>query len=183
MRTYIHFTGTYVSSAPPEECNILDMDLLCREYIRRKSKKCRKSDIMNDEMGSEDFQIKLALDKILRHALAHPENAECIISELNAISNKFDPDIIEGRKEALPRVSQKFAPRVDEVLNKVKSIVGDEVKVPDLRFQADRISKEKLIPLPNSTRKHKDSLLQWFDCHWDIVEPMLVEWGKKRQTA
>ena len=129
----------------------------------------------------EDATLRSTLEHIKKHALQHPENAETIITELNSICNKFDPDIIENRKDPLPLISSEFNLRMDETLQKIKAIVGDDVKVPDLRFCADDLSRDENIPLPSSTRKHKESLLQWFDAHWEYAEPMLIKWKKNKR--
>ena len=129
----------------------------------------------------EDVQIKNTLEKIKKYAHQHPENAESVITELNSICNKFDPDIIENRRDPYPLVAPEFMQKMDETLQKIKRIVGDDVKVPDLRFRADELSREHNIPLPGSTRKHKESLLQWFDAHWEQAEPLLVKWKNSKK--
>lgn len=134
---------------------------------------------MNDV---EDLQIKATLDHIKKYATTCPANLECVITELNSICNKFDPDIVEGRKEPLPLVSPKFAPKIDETYQRIRTIVGEDIKIPELRFQADDLSRMKKIPLPSSTRKHKEPLLQWFDVHWDVIEPFLYDWAERKKN-
>ena len=129
----------------------------------------------------EDPQLKSVLERIRKYTTQHPENMEAVITELNSICNKFDPDVIENRRDPYPLVSPQFLPKIDETFQKIKSIIGDDIKVPDLRFRADEISREENIPLPGSTRKHKEALLQWFDAHWEKAEPLLIKWAKSRK--
>ena len=59
-----------------------------------------------------------------------------------------------------------------------------KIKIPDLRFEADRIAQEINIPLPNSTRKNNEALMQWFDSNWDLIEPKLRDLkGKIKNKA
>ena len=59
------------------------------------------------------------------------------MTELNSICNNFDPDIIENRWDPYPLVSSKFMAKMDIVLQIIKNIVGEDIKVSHLRFLAD----------------------------------------------
>ena len=129
---------------------------------------------------NSDQLLNTAIASIRKRAMEHPEDVETIITELNSICNKLDPDVISHKKEPYPLISPEFATRMEDTMYKIRTIVGDDLKIPDLRFRADDLSRTLGIPLPSSTRKHKESLLQWFDTHWTVVEPMLYEWSRSK---
>jgi hypothetical protein len=50
------------------------------------------------------------------------------------------------------------------------------LKITPIRFKADQLSKGKRIPLPNSTRKHKEPLLQWYEINWELLADDIRGW-------
>ena len=117
--------------------------------------------------------------QIVSHVSANPADLEIVVTELNALTNKYDKDIKEGRKSPLPLINPDFKPRVRSVRERVWSLLGQRMKVPDLRFKADKLSREASIPLPNSTRKNNEALMQWFDSNWAQLAPKLTEMRKE----
>ena len=117
--------------------------------------------------------------QITNHLASNPADAEIVITELNALVNKFDKDIKKGKKQPLPLINPEFKPRVKAVREKIWDMIGQKMKIPDLRFEADRLSREAAIPLPNSTRKNNEALMQWFDSNWAQLSPKLKEMRPK----
>lgn len=124
----------------------------------------------NQELSIDDI-----LNQILEQARQHPTYANTILTDLHSIINKFDPDILSGKEPALPLVHPSFKPKVKQIKEKIYSIISAKIKIPELRFEADRIAQDLGIPLPNSTRKNNEALMQWFDSNWGAVEPKLSE--------
>ena len=116
-------------------------------------------------------KLDVALSILESHAKNNPLDAECILTELNSICNKYDPEI--GRTKSPYPLFLSNWDKCDEVLAKIRNIAGNDLKIPDLRFEADKISTELKIPLPSSTRKHKETLLRWFEIHWREIEIIL----------
>jgi len=114
-------------------------------------------------------KIEHFFEEIVSHVQNNGKDFNSIISELNHILNKTDPDIINRRKAAYKYVQSGFYKNEKAILRKLKEKFGKK-KIPDLRFIADKICEKEKIPLPQSTRKNKDSLLQWFDDHWEVIE-------------
>jgi hypothetical protein len=50
--------------------------------------------------------------------------------------------------------------------------------VTDMRFKADELSRTHRIPLPNSTRKNKAALMQWYNVWWNEVADDVAKWGE-----
>ena len=111
--------------------------------------------------------------KILEHLAKHPVDEEAVLTELNSLINKYDPDIKSGVVQPLPLVSPEFKPNVKNVREKIWALLGRKMKIPDLRYEADKLSRELGILLPNSTRKNNEALMQWFDLHWSVIAPRL----------
>jgi len=130
-------------------------------------------------MQDLDSGIKSAITIINDHVSHYPKDKFTIVTELLSICNKFDPDIQSKKKNPYLLVDSKFADECDNILNKIKKIVGEDIRIPELRYHADDLSKTYKIPLSNSTRKHKETLLKWFDIHWDTLEPSIREWKTK----
>lgn len=117
--------------------------------------------------------------QITTHLASNPADGEIIITEFNALINKFDPDMKSGKKQPLPLINPEFKPRVKTVREKIWDLIGQKMKIPDLRFEADRLSREAAIPLPNSTRKNNEALMQWFDSNWSQLSSRLKEMRPK----
>ena len=115
-------------------------------------------------------EINLALNFIQDHLKNHPEDSTIISTEFAYIINKYDPDIKNGTKEKLPLVNSDFLEKTVIITNKIIELIGD-FKIPDLRFAADKLSKQLNIPFPSATRKNRESLLQWYYIHWDLIKP------------
>ena len=113
------------------------------------------------------------LAKILEHVTKNPIDEEVIVTELNSLINKFDPEIRSGACQPLPLVSPEFKPNVKNVREKIWTVLGRKMKIPDLRYEADRLSRELGILLPNSTRKNNEALMHWFETHWTLIAPRL----------
>jgi hypothetical protein len=94
---------------------------------------------------------------------------------MNAKVNRLDPASRSGHLTALSLIRPEFHQRVKGIREKIAELVGQRVKIPDLRFEGDRLARQLHIPLPNSTRKNNEALLQWFDTHWDRLRPHLAE--------
>jgi hypothetical protein len=118
--------------------------------------------------------IRAILDEIRQHLQDHPADTDVVITEINSMVNKMDPGIRGRHLPSLSLVRPDFHQRAKLIRDKVTELVGKRVKIPDLRFEADRLARQLQIPLPNSTRKNNETLLQWFDTHWDRLEPHLA---------
>ena len=130
-------------------------------------------------MSINDLSIDELLQQIQEQAKQHPNYINTIITDLHSIINKFDPEIQNGKKEPLPLIDPAFKSKVKLVKEKIYTILEKKIKIPDLRFEADRIAQEINIPLPNSTRKNNEALMQWFDSYWELIEPKLKEIREK----
>ena len=126
--------------------------------------------------------LQVAFAELRMYADTHAEDTESIITELNAIINKTDPDIVENKKPPLPLIDQEFKPMIKNVKDRIFEIIGTKKKIPELRFDADRLSVQLQIPLPNTTRKNNEALLQWFHVHWTRLEPYLLEMRRQAQN-
>ena len=122
-----------------------------------------------------DSLIQSNFQEIDKYVDENPSNFEIVMTDLNALINKIDPSITSGKVEQLPLVNPKFKQDVKAVRTRISDIVGHKIKIPDLRFHADKFSVQLGIPLPNSTRKNNEALLQWFHIHWIQLEPKLHE--------
>ena len=131
--------------------------------------------------GALDPGIQGYLAQIKNHAASNTADCEIIITELNALINKYDRDIKSGKKQPFPLINPEFKPRVKTVREKIWELIGQKMKIPDLRFEADRLSRESAIPLPNSTRKNNEALMQWFDSNWTLLAPKLKEMNQPKE--
>lgn len=111
------------------------------------------------------------MSKIKQIANVHPTYQNVILTDLYSILNKFDPRCAQN---PFPLVPADAKIKGKNVKDKIFQSIGKAVKIPSLRFEADKLSQELGIPLPNSTRKHNEALMQWFDDHWDIIQPRLL---------
>ena len=125
-----------------------------------------------DQIIFENPHINQLLDKISEYVQDHPEDVEVVNTELATLINKYDPLVKSSKISLYPTFPPDY--NGEETLKKIKSIVGEQEKIPDLRFRADLFSKRFKIPLPASTRKNRDALLYWFESHWDILSPHLA---------
>lgn len=133
----------------------------------------------NQELTLDDL-----LNQIAEQAQQHPNYVNTILTDLHSIINKFDPEIKNGKQPPLPLISPAFKPKVKIIKERIHSILETKIKIPELRFEADRIAQELNLPLPNSTRKNNEALMQWFDSNWDLIEPKLQELkGKIKDKA
>jgi hypothetical protein len=116
-----------------------------------------------------------AFDQIERQVQKCPDNLETVITELHSLLNKYDPTIAAGQRSEYKLVRYGF--NADEVLRSIRELAkAPNLKVTQIRFKADELSRQKRIPLPNSTRKHKNALLQWFQIHWRELAVDIAEW-------
>jgi hypothetical protein len=100
-----------------------------------------------------------------------PSNLEPILTEMYYLIKKFDPSCTVLRKP----VRSDFEP--EKFLKQIRDRSGmPDMTIPQIRFKADELSKAKRIPLPNSTRKHKEPLLQWFSIHWNEIAHDISQW-------
>lgn len=134
--------------------------------------------MISPNISDLDSSIKSCFDQISKNLNENPSNFEIVMTDLNAIINKIDPNIVEGKVEPLPLINPDFKQDVRTVRLNINEIVGHKIKIPDLRFHADKFSVQLGIPLPNSTRKNNEALLQWFQIHWTQLEPKLREIAK-----
>lgn len=129
----------------------------------------------NTKMNMNELSLDDLFQQIQEQAKLHPNYINTIITDLHSIINKFDPEIQSGKKDALPLIDPSFKSKVKLVKERIFTVLEKKIKIPDLRFEADRIAQEINIPLPNSTRKNNEALMQWFDSNWDLIEPKLRE--------
>lgn len=120
-------------------------------------------------------QIEHLLNQVKKHVIDNPQDLEVVMTELHAIINKCDPEIKQGASVPYSLVNNEFKPQVKMIKEKIFNVIGRQMKIPDLRFEADHLSHELQIPLPNSTRKNNEALMQWFDTYWGRLEPRLKE--------
>lgn len=108
-----------------------------------------------------------------------PTNIEPVITEFHYLLNKYDEAVLKHTRVPYNLVRDEFD--ADKMLRQIRDTSGlPDLKIPNIRFKADALSKEKQIPLPNSTRKHKEPLLQWFKIHWEEIKRDVEQW--KNQT-
>ena len=125
--------------------------------------------------GSAEDILQSYFTQINTHLAANPEDIEAVVTDLNALRNKADKDIAEGRMPQAPLISADFRPHIKAVRDKLNEVFGRKVRVSELRMKADNISVYCSIPLPNSTRKNSDALMQWFHVNWASIEPHVKE--------
>jgi hypothetical protein len=124
----------------------------------------------------EDLTLAQCFLHLEQNIHDHPNNLEPIITELHSILNKWDPRV-KQKAHPWPLVHDAFP--ADEVLKRIRDTADlQTLKIPQIRFKADQLSKTKRIPLPNSTRKHKDPLLQWFSIHWAALVDDIKTWNR-----
>lgn len=129
---------------------------------------------MTDDLPSME-QCMAHLCKVIREK---PDIYELALTELHYVLNKFDPDIHEKKKPSYRLVKDDFDP--EETLKRIRTAADSpNLKIPEIRFKADQLSRLKQIPLPKSTRKHKEPLLQWFHIHWAELEAEVRDWRRK----
>ncbi|OHT00764.1 hypothetical protein TRFO_32450 [Tritrichomonas foetus] len=130
--------------------------------------------IFDYSMSTEITTISNLLNRIRTNVENNPKNLEPVITELNSILNKYDPEY-QDKNRSLPLVPSNFDP--DAVYEKIcRTSEKQSLKIPFIRFKADEFSKSFRIPLPNYTRKHREPLLQWYNINWDILEPSIRLW-------
>lgn len=125
---------------------------------------------MNDAEKVQQF-----LSQIKNHLVQKPSDTEVVITELNSIINKYDEEINKQLKPKLPLIDPAFKAQVKAMKEKIYNVIGIKLKIPDLRYEASKLSKEIGIPLPNSTKKNNEALLQWFNSNWEQLEPYLYK--------
>jgi hypothetical protein len=119
--------------------------------------------------------INELLAQIEEHIRRDPNNLEPVLTELFALLNKHDPDILNGDRQPYKLVKEGFD--ADRTLKNIHDLAKSPgLTVPQIRFKADELSRSKRIPLPNSTRKHKEPLMQWFHIHWRELAGDIEKW-------
>jgi hypothetical protein len=121
----------------------------------------------------EERSIAELLDQIEDFVRLDPRNLEPVITELHTLINNNDPDITE----LYPLVKDGF--EADRILKNIRELSQRALTVPQIRFKADELSRKKRIPLPNSTRKHKEPLMQWFKIHWRDLVADIEKWKEE----
>jgi hypothetical protein len=129
--------------------------------------------------GGSELSLEECLN-LIEHAISeNRDNMEPVITEFHYLLNKWDPRVASGTRQPYKLVKDGFEP--DRVLKQIRDVSQcPTLKIPQIRFKADQLSKAKRIPLPNSTRKHKDPLLQWFAINWKALAEDIQSW--KDQT-
>lgn len=126
--------------------------------------------------------IQATLQELTQYLQQHPEHTDLVTTELNTILNKFDTQIQSGKKAPYPLVMQGFD--ADDTMRMIRNeSTHQNLKVPDIRFFADRLSEIYQIPLPNSTRKHKEPLLLWYMRNWTTFLPQIRQWPQETKGA
>ena len=125
-------------------------------------------------MAQDPNSIEMLLSQIRQNVIDNPNNLEPVITELNSILNKYDPEILQDKSKQLPLYQSNF--NADFWLDKIAKTSNKKLKIPQIRFKADKLSKDLKIPLPNSTRKHKEPLLLWYQINWDKLEKHVQNW-------
>jgi hypothetical protein len=126
-------------------------------------------------MVSADLSIEECLHRIEQCVGENRNYLEPVITELHSLLNKWDRRVSDGPRPAYKLVREGFDP--DRVLKQIRELAErPNLKIPQIRFKADQLSKAKRIPLPNSTRKHKEPLLQWYEMNWELVADDIQGW-------
>jgi hypothetical protein len=128
----------------------------------------------NPSTRPDPTTISECLVRIHEAVDSHPIYCETAITELHSLLNKLT---LPGESRRLyPLVRDGFV--ADDMLKKIRDTANlPLLKVPQIRYKADELAKAKNIPLPNSTRKHKEPLLQWFQTNWNELEADVRIWG------
>jgi hypothetical protein len=129
---------------------------------------------MNAKCTSEGTTVADLLANIKEHVKRNPKNLEPVITELHAILNAYDPDIRANKIRGYRLVKDGFD--ADHVLKNIHELSKSSLTIPQIRFKADELSRTKQIPLPNSTRNHKEPLMQWFHIYWDELASEIEQW-------
>jgi hypothetical protein len=129
-----------------------------------------------------DPGLRPYFQQLVSHLKANSSDTEIVLTEFHSIINKFDPQIQMGQKAPLPLVNADFKPRVKSVRHRIYETIGRKIRIPDLRFEADRLSQICGIALPTSTRKNNEALMQWFDVYWMVLQPRLRELNDGRSA-
>lgn len=132
---------------------------------------------MNDATNSQVIdEIKKNLADIKQNVIQNPKNLEPVITELTSILNKFDTDTSNDNSGKRPL----FQIDIDSVewIQKIRDISGiSDLKIRQIRYKSEELSKKLSIPLPNSTKNHQEPLLYWYQINWEILEPHLKNWN------
>jgi hypothetical protein len=108
---------------------------------------------------------------------ADPRLTNTILTEFHAILNKAMPSP-KGLPPKFPLVPDDFNP--EKVLKLIQETAElPLLKIPQIRYKADELAKKRKIPLPDSTRKHRDPLLQWFHVYWNELSDDIPHWKER----
>jgi hypothetical protein len=125
------------------------------------------------------LSVEECLRRIEEAIQENRKNLEPVITEFHCLLNKWDPQIKAGQRAPYKLVKDGF--ECDAVLKRIREVSQcPTLKIPQIRFKADQLSKSKRIALPNSTRKHKEPMLQWFDIHWETLYDDIQGWKNQQ---
>ena len=122
-----------------------------------------------------EYNLDSYFQRILSHLAVVPDDCEAVMTDLHSLINKCDAEIIEGRRARLPLINPEFRPQIKSAREKVDELFGRHLSISELRTKADLLSGDCSIPLPNSTRKNSDALMQWFHVNWSLIEPSVLK--------
>ena len=88
-------------------------------------------------MNGEENKVDILLNQIRQNVIENPKNLEPVITELNSILNKYDPEIIQDKSKQLPLFPPDFD--ADFWLEKIAKTSNKKLKIPQIRFKADTI--------------------------------------------
>jgi hypothetical protein len=121
------------------------------------------------QMSERSLSAQDCFDRIEQSIRDNPTNLEPVITEFHSLLNKWYSQI-QGKDQGGHYKLTKDGFDCERVLKQIRELAQrKDLKIPQIRFKADQLSKSKRIPLPNSTRKHKEPLLQWFEINWAIL--------------
>ena len=110
------------------------------------------------------------LDMVCAYAHQQPIHCSVILTDLNSLINKFDENVRKDKKNSYPLVRRDFTnAKAQAVKENINNFFHKNMKVPELRAQAEELRKIHKLLLPNSTKTHDKPLLQWFYDNWDII--------------
>jgi hypothetical protein len=122
--------------------------------------------------------ISKLFDEIDVHVQNNAATLKLALTELHSLLNKCDPQIVNRERPPYSLVKEGF--RAGIVLKNIRKLSQlPMLTLPQIRFKADALSRMKHIPLPSSTRKHKEPLMQWFDTHWGELSSEISKWKEE----
>jgi hypothetical protein len=132
------------------------------------------------------LSIRASLDSLRKIAMTSPDMSRRITRDLETLFQRYTSQLQqlsspphESNTSALSP-SGNFDDRKDftkykntRVWRELSSRMGKQLRIPDVRKVADSLSRARNVELTPEVRNHADSLIGWFEQHWEAIAPGL----------